>query len=168
MCVSFRFYIKFDAKNWTDQFLFRFKSNSRKYLNVQLTTILLHHQKYQSFVNRTKTSSLNQWKVTQIFTSVGTEKQVLHQGVQKLPRVTASRSMTSLLHMKITASARIKIVAHAVYTLSVYLPIIFSYTHTLLFCWEIRVVVIAVFLSKLVHRPLFNDMYCVEDWFQYD
>ena len=38
-----------------------------------------------------------------------------------------------------------------------HLPIFFSYTFTVILCW--KVFAIAVFLSKLDHRPLFNDIY---------
>ena len=56
--------------------------------------------------------------------------------------------------MKITVSvtkARMKSVTRAIYTYRS-----FSYTYTLLLCWKKKVVLIAVFLSKLDHRPLFN------------
>ena len=58
--------------------------------------------------------------------------------------------------------ARIKIVARAIYT-SRY----FSYTYFLVLSWNIKNVLIAVYLSKLDCRLLFNDI-CYVDWFQYD
>ena len=49
-----------------------------------------------------------------------------------------------------------------------HLPIFFIYIHCSS-AGKQKVVVIAVFLDKLDHRPLFNDIYYKsEDWFRYD
>ena len=49
-----------------------------------------------------------------------------------------------------------------------HLPIFFIYMHCSS-AGKQKVVVIAVFLGKLDHRPLFNDIYYKsEDWFRYD
>ena len=52
--------------------------------------------------------------------------------------------------LRVLQKACIKIVACAIY-----IYIFFSYIYILLFCWKIK-----IFLSKLDHRPLFNDIYC--------
>ena len=52
--------------------------------------------------------------------------------------------------LQVLQKACIKIVARAIY-----IYIFFSYIYTQLFCWKIK-----IFLSKLDHRPLFNDIYC--------
>ena len=63
----------------------------------------------------------------------------------------------SLLHMKITASVTKSLDQdHG----QCYLHLLFfSYTYPLILLENKKVVVIAVFLSKLDRRPLFNDIY---------
>ena len=56
--------------------------------------------------------------------------------------------------LQVLQKACMKIVARAIYTYR-----FFSFTYTLLLYWKKKVVLIAVFLSKLDHRPLFNDIY---------
>ena len=54
----------------------------------------------------------------------------------------------------ILQKARIKVWDRDIYTY-----LFFSYKYNLLFCCKIKIVVIAVFLSKLDQRPLFHDIY---------